>query len=35
MKSLLAAALLALTLAPAPAAENRCGWLVNPTPGNW
>ncbi|CAA0098516.1 Uncharacterised protein [Starkeya nomas] len=21
--------------APAGAAENRCGWYVNPTPGNW
>ena len=20
---------------PATAAENRCGWLHNPTPGNW
>lgn len=22
-------------LTTAGAAENRCGWLVNPTPGNW
>lgn len=21
--------------APATAAENRCGWLMNPTPANW
>jgi hypothetical protein len=35
MKPLLAAALLTLALAPAQAAESRCGWLVNPTPGNW
>lgn len=35
MKPALAAALLALAIIPAQAAENRCGWLVNPTPGNW
>ena len=28
MKSALAAALLALAIVPAQAAENRCGWLV-------
>jgi len=27
--------MLALALAPAPAAERRCGWLQNPTPANW
>ncbi len=30
--------LLAITLAAtaaAPASERRCGWLINPTPGNW
>ncbi|OJF91990.1 DUF4087 domain-containing protein [Pararhizobium antarcticum] len=26
---------LALSAAPALAAETRCGWLQNPTPGNW
>jgi len=35
MKLPLAAAFLALAIIPAGAAENRCGWLVNPTPGNW
>jgi hypothetical protein len=31
------AAVLALAAAPSPgsAAETRCGWLHNPTPGNW
>jgi hypothetical protein len=37
MRRLLLAALpLCLALAAAEAApENRCGWVVNPTPGNW
>lgn len=26
---------LTLNLAAAAAAENRCGWVQNPTPGNW
>jgi len=26
---------LALCAGPARAAETRCGWLQNPTPGNW
>lgn len=31
-----AAALLMAAVTAAPAfAENRCGWLNNPTPGNW
>ena len=25
----------ALLACPAAAKEQRCGWLVNPTPGNW
>jgi hypothetical protein len=25
----------ALLAYPAAAREQRCGWLVNPTPGNW
>lgn len=33
---ILASPFVALLLAlPAMAAENRCGWYVNPTPGNW
>ena len=32
---LCALAALALFALPAGAAENRCGWYVNPTPGNW
>ncbi len=37
MKSLTAALLFSLTLTAtsALAAETRCGWLQNPTPGNW
>ena len=37
MKKMLLAALLTLGAmsATADAAENRCGWLQNPTPGNW
>ena len=31
----LALILILAGLATASAAENRCGWLVNPTPGNW
>ena len=34
MRILIAIALLALS-APTLAAERRCGWLDNPTPGNW
>ena len=35
-KLLLTAALAGLLLAPGlAAAENRCGWIHNPTPGNW
>ena len=29
------ALLLGLIALPAAAAENRCGWVENPTPGNW
>jgi hypothetical protein len=32
--ALVALALVA-ALSASPAAENRCGWLNNPTPGNW
>ncbi|WEZ83146.1 DUF4087 domain-containing protein [Rhizobium sp. 32-5/1] len=37
MRPLAAALLFSLTLAATPglAAETRCGWLQNPTPGNW
>ena len=36
MNRLLALALLlGLTVTPIAAAENRCGWLQNPTPANW
>ncbi|MBX3574606.1 MAG: DUF4087 domain-containing protein [Mesorhizobium sp.] len=35
MKLAVAVAFLALAMLPARASENRCGWLVNPTPGNW
>lgn len=36
MKLRLAALLVAaLAATPVFAAENRCGWLQNPTPGNW
>ncbi len=37
MKNLAAALLLSLTMTagPALAEETRCGWLQNPTPGNW
>jgi hypothetical protein len=27
--------LLAMLAAPAQSAERRCGWVSNPTPGNW
>jgi len=33
--SMLAAALTLIALPGAEAAERRCGWLHNPTPGNW
>ena len=32
---LLAALLTLCATAVAAAPENRCGWVVNPTPGNW
>lgn len=35
MKRAAAVLLLAVLTAPAQAAETRCGWLENPTPGNW
>ena len=34
IRILLTAALIAVTV-PSYAAEQRCGWLDNPTPGNW
>lgn len=34
LKTLLAAAVIIGAAAPA-LAENRCGWIQNPTPGNW
>ncbi|GLK71200.1 DUF4087 domain-containing protein [Ancylobacter dichloromethanicus] len=33
--TLLGLAVVSLAALPAGAAENRCGWYVNPTPGNW
>lgn len=36
LKTIVAVSLLSATLITgAEAAENRCGWLENPTPGNW
>jgi hypothetical protein len=35
MNAIIALAVLALGAAPQPATERRCGWLDNPTPGNW
>lgn len=35
VKRILAAMLFTMLLPMAAFAENRCGWLVNPTPGNW
>lgn len=32
---LVIASLVLLLVAPAAATERRCGWLHNPTPGNW
>jgi Protein of unknown function (DUF4087) len=32
---ILAAGLVALSATPSFAVEKRCGWLSNPTPGNW
>lgn len=34
LKTILAAAVIIAAAAPAMA-ENRCGWIQNPTPGNW
>jgi hypothetical protein len=31
----LASAMIVLMSTTAAAAENRCGWVQNPTPGNW
>jgi Protein of unknown function (DUF4087) len=33
--TLVALALATLTLPALAASEKRCGWIVNPTPGNW
>lgn len=35
LRILLSGAALAVALAPMASAETRCGWLENPTPGNW
>ncbi|MFN3498292.1 MAG: DUF4087 domain-containing protein, partial [Pannonibacter indicus] len=36
LHALVCAVAASLLAAPASAApENRCGWIVNPTPGNW
>jgi hypothetical protein len=35
MRLLIGAAALGLTFASPAFAENRCGWISNPTPGNW
>lgn len=37
MRKIIAATCLSLFVLPmtATAAENRCGWIENPTPGNW
>jgi hypothetical protein len=34
-RAVLALAALLLCSGAAPAAERRCGWLLNPTPANW
>lgn len=33
--ALASALIVILNAPPARAAENRCGWVENPTPGNW
>jgi hypothetical protein len=35
LKTLLPLTLVVMAVLPAAAAENRCGWVANPTPGNW
>jgi hypothetical protein len=35
MRAMMAVAMVAGLAAPALAQERRCGWLDNPTPGNW
>ena len=35
MYALLSLVVLALAAAPVAKGERRCGWLDNPTPGNW
>ena len=35
MDAIIALAALALAAAPPAGTERRCGWIDNPTPGNW